>query len=148
MLELLLALAILGTSLAILAQLADVGTDAAREARAMAMARVACQSKLSELLLNTTAGQTPTPVIDAPIEPFDSQSNTPFTYSIDVNPAPLDGLLMLRVTVKALAADGDALATYALDRWLIDPALALEELEAEEIAAREEAAMMAAEAAQ
>lgn len=147
MLEMLLALAILGASLAILAQLADVGTSAAREARALALSRVVCQTKLSELLLNVTAGQTPAPIVGAPVEAFDSQSTLAFTYNVEINPSPLDGMLAIRVTVQAYGGNDEVLATYALDRWLIDPALALEELEAEEKAAREEIAAMAEEAA-
>ena len=147
MLEMLLALAILGTSLAVLAQLADVGTSAAREARALAMARLACQTKLSELLLNsTTMGQSPTAVVDAPVDSFDSQSTLSFTYSVEVMPAPLDGMLAVRLSVKALGGNDEVLATYALERWMIDPALGLEELEMEEEAAREEIAAMAEEA--
>ena len=48
-----LALAILGGSLAILSQIASTGTDAAREARDLALARLLCQSKLSEVLMQT-----------------------------------------------------------------------------------------------
>jgi type II secretory pathway pseudopilin PulG len=133
-----LALAILGTSLSILAQIASTGVDAAREARALASARLICQNKLSELLLNMEAGQTPTTIVEAEAEPFDSASTESFVYTVEILPAPLDGLLAVRVTVKALAGDGtEQLAVYSLDRWVIDPALGLEELEMEEQAARE-----------
>ncbi|TWU07685.1 prepilin-type N-terminal cleavage/methylation domain-containing protein [Stieleria varia] len=144
MLEMLLALAILGTSLALLAQLADTGTEAAREARALAMSRVLCQTKLSELLLNSEAGQTPTPVVDSPVEAFDSESLTTYTYSVDIAQAPLAGMLAIRVTVRASVPNEDLpLATYVLDRWMIDPALGLVEAEMEEKAAREEIAAAA-----
>ena len=76
LLEILLSLAILGGSLAIIAQIADSGVDAAREARDLSLARILCQAKLSEVLLNSTLGQTPQPVFDAPAEPFDSQSQS------------------------------------------------------------------------
>ncbi|WP_182864887.1 type II secretion system protein [Rhodopirellula sp. JC639] len=141
LLEMLLALAILGSSLAILAQIAGTGVSAAREARALATARMICQTKLSELLLNMQAGQTPTTIIEAPAESFDSASTETYVYSVEILPGQLDGLLSLRVSVIARAGDGsEQLAAFALDRWVIDPALGLEEAEAEEEALREEIA--------
>ena len=117
------------------------GTDAAREARALVSCRMICQSKLNEELLNIVYGQTPTTIIDAPAEPFDSQSTETFTYSLEVGNGQLEGLLALRVSVKALGNNGsEQIAIYALDRWVIDPAIGLEEAEAEEEAAREEIA--------
>ena len=140
LLEILLALAILGGSLAILSQIAETGTDAAREARALSMARILCQAKLSEVLLNSTLGQTPTTVVNATADPFDSQATAEFLYTIEVVPAPLDGLLAIRVSVQVGNPDGGtALATYQLTRWMIDPTMGLEAAEAEEEAMREEA---------
>ncbi len=56
-------------------------------------------------------------------------------------PAPLDGLLAIRVSVRVADPDGGTpLATYQLTRWMIDPALGLEQLEAEEEAMQEEMA--------
>lgn len=136
-----LALAILGASLSILSQIASTGVDAAREARALGTARMICQTKLTETLLNIDAGQSPTTVIEAPTESFDSDSSETFVYSVEVLPGQLDGLLSLRVTVIARAGDGtEQLAAYALDRWVIDPALGLAEAELEEELAREEIA--------
>ena len=142
LLEILLALAILGGSLAVLSQMAHTGSDAAREARALSMARVLCQAKLSEVLLNSTLGQSPTTVVSAKADPFDSLSTIDFYYSVEVAPAPLDGLLAIRVSVQALTPDESqsVLANYQLTRWMIDPALGLEALEAEEEAMREDAA--------
>jgi prepilin-type N-terminal cleavage/methylation domain-containing protein len=140
LLEILLALSILGGSLAVLSQIAETGSDAAREARALSMARILAQAKLSEVLLNSTLGTTPTPVVEAVAEPFDSQATSDFYYSIEIVPAPLDGMLAIRVSVQARNANGGVQANYQLTRWMIDPALGLEEAEAEEQAAREEAA--------
>ena len=140
LLEILLALAILGGSLAVLSQIAETGTSAAREARALSMARILAQAKMSEVLLNSTLGQTPTTVIDAQAEPFDSQATSIFIYSTEVAPAPLDGMLAIRVSVQAQNTNGGIQANYQLTRWMIDPALGLEEAEAEEEAAKEEAA--------
>lgn len=147
LLEMVLALAILGGSLAVLAQIAETGVDAAREARALATARVLCQSKLNEELLNVSAGINPVTVLDSPVDSFDSQSLEDYTYSVEVSPGQLDGLLSMRVTVKALANNGEQqVAIYSLDRWVIDPLLGLEEMELEEEQAREEIASAGEEA--
>ena len=141
LLEILLALSILGGGLAVLSRIADTGITAAREARDLSVARMLCQSKLSQLLLDSSSGISPQSVPLGPLESFDSQSTTPFFYSVEVQPAPLDGLLMIRVMVEARdPSEGPPLARYALVRWMIDPALGLEEAEAEEQALREEAA--------
>ncbi|QDT09354.1 type II secretion system protein [Stieleria marina] len=145
LLEIMLALAILGASLAIIAQIADTGVDAAREARDLSLARILCQAKLSEVLLDATLGQTPQPVFEVPADPFDSASLTVFTYNVEVQPASMDGLLMIRVSAIASDSAGSPIATYALDRWMIDPELGLAEAELEEEAAKEEAAGTATE---
>ncbi len=148
LLEILLALAILGGSLALLSRIVETGTSAAREARDLSIARILCQSKLSELLLDGMTGISPQSVSTSPMESFDSQSTTPFYYTVDVQPAPLDGLLALRVTVEAQDPNGGpVLARYSLVRWMVDPALGLEEAEAEEELMKEEAAAAAAETA-
>lgn len=135
LLEILLALAILGGSLAVLSQIAGTGIDAAREARDLVLARVICQSKLSEAMLT---GTTPQAVVSTPVEDVDSQSLTPFFYSIEVVPGQLEGLLAIRVEVQAMNPDTNTpLVTYSLVRWMIDPALGLEEAEAAEKAEAE-----------
>ena len=145
LLEILLALAILGGSLAVLSQIADTGMSAARESRDLAAARILCQSKLSEVLLDTTMGISPQSVLTASFDTvFDSQSTSMFQYSVDVQPAPLDGLLAIRVLVESLDLDnGKPRTRYALTRWVVDPTLGLEEAEAEEEAMLEEMAALA-----
>ena len=148
LLEILLALAILGGSLALLSRIAETGTTAAREARELSVARILCQTKLAELLLDSAGGVSPQSVASTPMEAFDSHSTTPFYYSVDVQPAPLDGLLAIRVTVEALDPDGGpSIARYSLVRWMVDPALGLEEAELEEELMKEEAAAAAEGAA-
>lgn len=140
MLEMLLALAILGASLAVLAQIAGTGSDAAREARALSEARLIAQRQMSELLAE---GWSPQSMPPSPAPPVDSTSTTPFQVEVNVTPSPLDGVLMLRVRVQATDPDGGApLADYTLTRWMIDPLLGLAELAAEEKAMREEAAAL------
>lgn len=145
LLEILLALAILGGSLAVLSRIADTGMMAARESRDLAAARILCQTKLAEILLDAQAGISPQSVTGAPFDvPFDSQSSTVFQYSVEVQPASMSGLLTIRIVVEALDSDvGAARTRYALTRWLIDPTLGLEQAEADEEALREEQAAAA-----
>ncbi|TWU65743.1 MULTISPECIES: type II secretion system protein [Crateriforma] len=146
LLELVLALAILGGSLAVLSQIAGTGADAAREARDLAMARLLAQRKMSEILLDYLV--TPVSVPSSPMEAFDSTSLTTFMYSVEVQPGQLDGLLAIRVTVEAVdPAGGPSTALYVLDRWMVDPALGLAEAEEEAELAREEAAAGATDSA-
>ncbi len=148
LLEILLALAILGGAMAVLSQIAETGTSAAREARDLSVSRVLCQTKLSEILLDASSGISPQTVIEVPLASFDSGSSTTFNYSAEVSQGTLDGMLTLRVTVVAENPNGGAaLAKYSLTRWLIDPNLGLEAAEAEEKAANEEAQAAAEEPA-
>jgi general secretion pathway protein I len=148
LLEILLALAILGGSLAVLSRIADTGMSAARESRDLAAARILCQTKLSEILLDSMSGISPQSESSVPFDvPFDSQSSSVFQYSVDVQPAALDGLLAVRVLVESLDSDGGSPRTrYALTRWVVDPTLGLEAAEAEEKAMQEEQAAMESEA--
>ncbi len=146
LLEILLALAILGGSLAVLSQIADTGMSAARESRDLVAARILCQTKLSEVLLDGISGITPQSITGASFDsPFDSQSSSVFQYSVQVQPAPLDGLLAIQVLVESIDQNSGSTRTrYALTRWMIDPTLGLEEAEAEEEAMLEEKAAAAA----
>ncbi len=144
LLEILLALAILGGGLAVLSRIVDTGMIAARESRDLSAARMLCQTKMAEILLETQTGMSPQSVPSAEFETlFDSESSSVFQYSVEVLPAPLDGLLSIGVTVQSLDNDlGEARTSYSLTRWVIDPMLGLEEAEAEaEALAAEQAAM-------
>lgn len=125
LLEILLALAILGGSLAVLSQIVGTGGDASRSARELAMARLLCQSKLSEILASNL---TPVAVASSPISGPDSDSDTQFNYAVEIGTAPMNGLLAIRVSVEAVNPDGGpALASYSITRWIIDPLLGLEQ---------------------
>ena len=127
LLEILLALAILGGSLAVLSQIVGNGIDSANSARDLALARLICQAKLTDILMSSA---TPTTVPSTPTVAPDSSSNTPFLYAINVAPASLAGMLAIRVSVEAQDIDGGPpLATYSLTRWMIDPSLGLKEAE-------------------
>lgn len=123
LLEMLLALAILGGSLGILSTIAMQGTDAAREAEHLAQARLIAQSQLAVILVSD---QQPATIPATPVAAVDSGSTTSFQYQVDVAMAPIQGMLAIRITVTALDPDGGTpIATYAITRWMIDPLLGL-----------------------
>lgn len=137
LLEILLAMAILGGALAVLSQIVGTGGDAGRSARELAMARLLCQSKLAEVLVSATSVM-PSAVPPTPIPSPDSESDTVFNFAVEVAPASMDGLLTIRVSVEAVNPDGDgpAIASYSITRWVVDPTLGLEQLEADANAAQ------------
>lgn len=121
LLEMLLALTILGGSLGILSQIAMTGTAAAREAEHLVQARMIAQSRLAILLADD---QIPIAVPPTPAEPMDSSTTTAFEYQVDVATAPMDGMLALRVTVRALdESGGPPIATYSATRWMMERAV-------------------------
>ncbi len=137
LLEILLALAIMGGSLAILSRIVETGTSAAIESRSLAQARLVCQSKLSEVLLDAASGIDPQAEMDVPIASFDSSSTTPLNYSVEVAQGTMEGILVVRVSVTVQTPDGKGtLANYSLSRWIVDSSLGLEQAEADEKAAR------------
>lgn len=144
LLEIILALAILGGTLAILSQIVSRGAEAGQEARDLSHCRIIAQTKLTEVFLNAQAGITPQSVPESPAEPFDSSSLAAFVYTIDVQPGALEGMLIIRVGVQATDENqGPPTAQFALTRWMIDPQFGLEEAEIEEELAKEEAAAAA-----
>ena len=141
LLEVILALAILGTSLGVLSQIMSTGVDAGKEASELAVCRMVCAQRLATLLIDVDAGITPTPLFDTPVQDLEQPSSRNLSCDIEVQPGVLSGVLNLRVTVRSMSATGESpLASASLTRWIVDPALGLEELEAEMEAAAAEAA--------
>lgn len=136
LLEVVLSIAILGGALAALSSIVLTGADAATDGRDRIQAQLLCEQQLAQVLLN---GVSPTPYVDQPLTAPGATSQ--FTATLEVQPAPLQGLLALRMTVKGTepgaATPG---VTVSMTRWWVDPLLGLEQLEAEEQAAAEEAA--------
>jgi type II secretory pathway pseudopilin PulG len=114
LLEVILAIAILGLSLAVIGQLVRLGSRNARFARDSATAQMLCESKLSE--------------IAAGILPAESMNLAEFAespdwyYSVQAEPAPQDGLISVRVTVQSDLDDTPNTIVFALTRWIVDPA--------------------------
>ncbi len=139
LLEILLALAILGGSLAILSRIVETGTSAAIEARSLAEARLVCQAKLTEILLDAANGQTPQSVFSVPIDSFDESFTSSLNYSVEVLPPPIENIVAIRVTVVVQSPSAQStLASYALTRWIVDPMYDLQQMEIDEQSLRQE----------
>lgn len=139
LLEAILALAILGASLAVLSQIFENGVDAGREAGELSACRTVAARRMNELMLEVDGGLAPTTAIDVPTEDFQLESTRLLSHDVEVAPGGIDGLLSIRITVRSLDPDDQSVrATYSLTRWVVDPALGLEALEAEMMAAQSE----------
>ena len=118
LLEVILAIAIQGGSIAVIGELVRLGARQSEEARELTIAQLLCESKLEEIAAGAIA---PEAVGDVPFE-LDPR----WSYSIEVG--SLDNPDLLQVTVMAQQVDGsrEIPLYYSLTRWILDPNLELE----------------------
>lgn len=132
LIEVILALAILATSLVMLSQLLGLGIRNARESQGLTEAHMIAETVMESVALGLIP---PDPVTDMNISmttdlnTFAVEQDTPWVYSIDWEPAPVDGLIMVMVQVRPSGAttawQNDS---FQLVRWMRDPALTLEDI--------------------
>jgi prepilin-type N-terminal cleavage/methylation domain-containing protein len=113
LLEVMIAIAILGVSLAAMGGLIRLGTRTAAESRDLTQAQILCEGKMSEL----AAGLIPPEAVEEAAFEMDPD----WTYSVSVAPLETEGLLDVMVTVQQTAESGDATSSFTLRRWMIDP---------------------------
>ncbi len=123
LLEVILALAILTGSIAVLGEAVRMGMRNARVARDSTKAQLLCESKMSELISGFTPAM---PVSGAAFESINTGTETAandtdlWTYSIDTESLSEDGLIAVTVTVtQDLPADQRPVG-FKLVRWMID----------------------------
>ena len=116
MLEVILAVAILGGCLAVTGELLRMGVRNAEEARETTRAQLLCESKLEEI----AAGVTPTE--SAAMVAFENDPD--WTYTIDVSPLDQQQLTLVRVTVQPLESNRLYPAVFTLSRWILNPSSA------------------------
>lgn len=131
LMEVILAMAILGVALAVIGELLRMGFRSSAQARDGAVAQMLAQSKMAEIASGVVP---PDPIAATPFEFYPG-----WYYSIDVQPTEQEGLLTVQVLIEQ---ESDRPVNFGLTRWLPDP-LFVEELEV----AAEEAAALAEEAA-
>ncbi len=135
LLEVMIALAILGTSLAAIGELIRIGADAADRATELTTAQFLCDSKLAEIKSGVLPADSIGPI---PFEIFETEE--PWEYMVLVDSVDDQGLLLVEVTVSQLREDGRLPARVTLTTWMIDPLMDSEADALESEAAAEEAA--------
>jgi general secretion pathway protein I len=118
LLEVILAIAILGGCIAVIGELVRLGARQAEEARELTTAQLLCESKLEEIAAGVYA---PESVGNVPFE-----TDPRWSYSIEVG--SLDTQNLIQVTVSAQQIDGSRLIplSFSLTRWMLDPTLEAE----------------------
>lgn len=114
LLEVILSLAILGLSLALVGEYVRMGTRSAEIARDLTLAQILCESKMAELATQAEPLQA---VTSAPLDEFGE-----WVYSVEVAESPEPGLAMVRVTVQQdVQQTMRQPLSFTLTRWMIDP---------------------------
>jgi type II secretory pathway pseudopilin PulG len=116
LLEVILAIAILGGCMAVIGELVRLGVRNAEEARELTKAQLLCESKLEEV----AAGITPPESASAVAFELDPE----WTYTIETGSLDQQGLIQVRVTVQPAESDRLYPLTFTLTRWILDPSLA------------------------
>ncbi|MFO7905954.1 MAG: type II secretion system protein [Planctomycetota bacterium] len=130
LMEVILSIAILGGSLAVLGELVRVGTRSCRRAETLTSAQLLADSLATEMCADGTMTPEST---EGVVERFGGAS---WTYAVDVQPANQEDLLVITVTVTEDVASSAEPISYSLTRWLIDPGVEMElEAAAAEMAA-------------
>ena len=130
LLEVIVSVAILGASLAILGQLVYVGARAAREADVRVIAQLHCESIMNEIVSGL---RSPDMVVDVPFEIPDPKHQ--WVYSILVESTTLEGMLAVQVVVRDAQSNARRPIEFRMARWIIDPDYLAEQQAAQESAA-------------
>lgn len=122
LLEVILALIILGGALVTIGELIRTGSRSARDARDSTTAQVIADSIMSEITAGTIAAQ----AIDNQADMTDPE----WVYSIRTEEPNQDGLLLVSVTVQRADAISSGFPpspsqSFTLTRWMLDPTVEL-----------------------
>jgi type II secretion system protein I len=122
LLEVILALAILAGSIAILGESSRLALRNAQIARDLAHAQLLCESKLTEIAIGVTAAETvSSTAFDATTTDSLEPGEPAWMYSIDTQTTDEDGLIAVRVTVTRDLPPERHPVNFSLIRWLPDP---------------------------
>jgi type II secretory pathway pseudopilin PulG len=121
LLEAILALAILTSSIAVLGELVRMGSQHAALARDLTQAQFLCESKINEIA--TGALGAAVGVSDSPLDAALAGGSSDWVYSVAVAPLELPYLMAVQVTVRKNEPANKRPATYTLTRWMKDPSV-------------------------
>ncbi len=138
LLEVILALAILTGSIAVLGEAVRMGTVNGQVARDLSQAQLLCESKMAEI----TSGFTPAmPIYNAEFDPIDVSTGTgtaaasgeaAWLYSIETENLDAEGMIAVSVTVTQIVDPPQKPVELKLLRWMLGSATDVgEELGAE-----------------
>ena len=113
LLEVMLAIAILGTSLAVVGELVRIGVTGSLRSRDLTRAQMYAESKLAEIATGIM------PVQSMPPTPY--ETDPAFIYLVDVQPGLLEGILQVLLHVVNYVAQGGEPVYFELYRWIVDP---------------------------
>jgi general secretion pathway protein I len=116
LLEVLLALAILGATLAIINELMRVGGRNAEQARDVTTAQIHCESLMAQVVCGLIA---PTPVVNIPID--DPNQPGEWLYSLTVEQIDQNGMLAVQLTVTQNPELIVRPVSFGAMRWMLDP---------------------------
>ncbi len=118
LLEVILALAILFVSVAIIGELMRFGLNSARAARDKTKAILLCESLLNEIVAGITPAESFT---DVPISDIAGEEDANWTCSIEVQSLDSSGLVSVTVFVRQTTSDDRPPVEVSLTRWIADP---------------------------
>ncbi len=119
LLEVMLALAILGGAIAVIGELMRFGMHNAESARDLSIAQVFCETKINEIAAGLLP---PQPITNTPIEEIASlEADGLWLYSVEVQQIDQQGLIAVKVTVTQDPNLKMRPVDFSLVRWMIDP---------------------------
>ncbi|MEX0818156.1 MAG: prepilin-type N-terminal cleavage/methylation domain-containing protein [Pirellulaceae bacterium] len=119
LLEVMLALAILGGALAAIGELMRIGARNAEMARDLTTAQLLCESTMAEVQLGFLPLQTV-----GPVEVSDLQHQLEWLYTVTVEPIDQAGLSSVSVRIEQNPAVFSRPVFFEATRWMIDPNIA------------------------
>lgn len=113
LLETILAMTILGVSMAVVGELVRLGARHASAARELTTAQLLCESTLQEIAAGAIAAAS---TGEQPCE-----SDPEWVYSVTTAAVDQPGVIAVEVTVKRAEAFSDRPVSVTLIRWIADP---------------------------
>ncbi len=119
LMEVILAIAILGGCLAVLGEMVRVGARAGRAARVLSTAQLLADSLVADIAAGAAAPES----TEGVIEQF---GGTSWAYTVQVEQVQQEGLLGIVVTVRDNLDQSSRPTTFSAIRWMIDPKVELD----------------------
>lgn len=121
LLEVILAIAILGGALAVIGQLLRIGSRNAAMARDLTLAQLYCETKVNEILIGSIL-----PEAISDVELDETSAKGEWLYKIDTVGTETPGVIAVTVTVGQNPNIITRPVSYSISRLLIDPTMAEE----------------------